>query len=288
MSNVYRQGTPLLREIESTVVPSGAVALWNLGQAGVLIKGAGSGGANVPTIAVDPYLTRSIEVNDPATEFVREYDPPLEPEDLSLVDVVLLTHHHDDHMDLATISQLHRASPSTRFVVPAPHAHLLLACGVREEALVLARADEPIRVGEVDVVPVAAAHTAYETDAAGDHLYLGYVIGVGGVCIYHSGDTVITDDLVQTMRGIRPQIALLPINGGDYARTKRGIVGNMTAREAIDFAVDIGVDLVMPNHYDMFPNNRDNPSHLIDYLFHEHRELKFHMSAVGERFVYFP
>ncbi|WAH38033.1 MBL fold metallo-hydrolase [Alicyclobacillus dauci] len=283
----YRHCEALVDDIRNTVVPANAVALWNLGQAGVLLKGESrDGGKQLPTIVIDPYLTRAIETNQPGTEFVREYDAPLAPEDLAGVAMVLLTHHHDDHLDLSTIGPLHKASPGTRFIIPAPHVGMLRDIGISDDAIILAHAGQTIHTGDVEILPVAAAHTEYETDSSGDHLYLGYVVSMNGIRVYHSGDTIVTDELVQTMKAVKPHIAMLPINGGDYARSRRGIVGNMTAREAVDFAVEIGADMLLPNHYDMFPNNRDNPAHFVDYLFHHHRNLKFHMSTVGERFIY--
>ncbi|MNR31902.1 metal-dependent hydrolase [compost metagenome] len=110
---------------------------------------------------------------------------------------------------------------------------------------------------------------------------------MNGVRIYHAGDTVITPELVEQAKKFQPHVALLPINGGDYARTSRGIVANMNFREAADFGVEIGTDLIIPIHYDMFSNNRDNPSYFVDYLFHSYPAQKFHMMTAGERFIYF-
>lgn len=289
MSKVYRQGKELVEDIHNTNVPMGCVAIWNLGQASVFIKsGPSDEGQELPTIVIDPYLTRSIEENNPGTEFIREYDAPLEAKDLAGVTAVLVTHQHDDHLDLSTISALAKVSPNTRFIIPAPHAHMLREIGIPDEALILARAGQTIEMGGLRILPIAAAHEEYQIANTDEHFYLGYAVSIGEVRIYHSGDTLVTDILVDTVKEYSPHIAILPINGGDYYRTKRGIVRNMTARESVDFAVDIGADILMPNHYDMFPNNRDNPAFLVDYLFHHHRHLKFHMSAVGERFIYFP
>ena len=260
MPKIYRQGTSLTDEIQRTTVPVPGVALWHLGQSCVLGKGAGrDAGEPAPTFVIDPYLTRSIEVNQPETEFIRAYEAPMQPEDLRCVAVVLLTHHHDDHMDLSTLERLHRVSPNTRFVLPAPHKKMLTEAGIPEECLTLAYAGEVIHMAGMEILPVAAAHTSYETDEDGAHLYLGYVLIVGGIRIYHSGDTLVTDELVETIKAARPQIVMLPINGGDYYRTRRDITGNMTAREAVDFAAEAGADLFLPNHYDMFPNNREQP-----------------------------
>lgn len=290
MNYVYKEGIALQHEIEQTVVPDTAVALWQLGQAGVVIKGSvpASDTGSVPMVAVDPFLSGTNRAENPDNEFIREYNPPIEPEQLSQLTAVLITHHHGDHLDTKTITRLHRAAEHVKFVVPAPHAQILRNAGVADEVIISARAGEKLELPGVGVLPIAAAHTVYEQDEAGDHLYLGYLIDMNGISIYHSGDTVVTDALMDTVVPLRPQIAILPVNGSDYERTRRNIVGNMSAREAVDFAVAIKADLLLPNHYDMFPNNRDNPAHFVDYLFHQQRQQKFHMLAVGERFIYLP
>ena len=103
----------LRREIEATDLPAGLISLWSLGNLGFVFKA----GRGQPTLAFDPYLTDSIEHNQPGTEFVRAFAPPLQPEDLA-VDAVLITHEHDDHLDLATLvralaARSARALPST-------------------------------------------------------------------------------------------------------------------------------------------------------------------------------
>lgn len=288
----YRSGRALRQEIESTVVPAGLVALWNIGQVGTVIKTPVMADGKAKIIAIDPYLTRAIEVNSPGTEFVREYNPPLNPESLSICDAIFITHHHDDHLDLSTLISTHQANPKVRFIVPAPHVHLLIEGGVSRDVITPAVDGQTIEIAGIDVLSIAAAHTEYETDDDGNQIFVGYVFTLiqgdaqDAIRIYHSGDTVITDKLIEQLKPIQPHIALLPINGGDYFRTERNIIGNMNAREAVQFAHTIGVDLLIPNHYDMFPNNRDNPAHFVDYLFHEYPDLKFHMLSVGERLLY--
>lgn len=285
-----RYGTALRLEMQETMVPANAIAVWQLGQVGLYIKRSQTHTetADGVSFAIDPYLTRAIEDAVPQTEFVREFDPPLSPEQLAGVSAVFITHHHDDHLDLATITRLHAVSPQTKFVVPAPHAALLHEHGVHPDVVVPAVAGQSMCLHGVDILPIAAAHTQYETDAAGHHRYLGYMMWLDNVRLFHSGDTMVTEELVHTVKQIQPHLVCLPINGSDYARTSRGIVGNMSAREAVDFAAAVGADMILPNHYDMFPNNRDNPAHFVDYLFQHHRNLKFHMMAVGERMIYLP
>jgi L-ascorbate 6-phosphate lactonase len=61
----------------------------------------------------------------------------------------------------------------------------------------------------------------------------------------------------------------------------------MNYRDAVEFGVAIGADLIIPIHYDLFPNNRENPAYFVDYLLHTYPTQRFHMMTAGERFIYF-
>src|SRR5665647_550598 len=131
---IYKSGEPLNQEIHRTVLHEGGVSIWSLGQAGILIKGSKSD----EVICIDPYLTYSIETTDPDTEFIREIAPPLSPHELQ-ANTILITHYHNDHMDLETIRGVHQAHPRTKFAVPASHVHLLQEAEVDSSCIHAAR-----------------------------------------------------------------------------------------------------------------------------------------------------
>ena len=65
-------------------------------------------------------------------------------------------------------------------------------------------------------------------------------------------------------------MALLPINGRDFYReTDFDIVGNMDHREAARLANELGVELMVPMHWEMFASNRGYPGDLLT-LCHQH------------------
>jgi L-ascorbate 6-phosphate lactonase len=81
---------------------------------------------------------------------------------------------------------------------------------------------------------------------------------------------------------------MLPINGRDPEREARGIVGNLTAREAAWLATAIGAAVVIPMHHDLFARNRGYPGHLVESVERDHpgvsvlvptREVPFVWSA---------
>ncbi|MDQ1004576.1 L-ascorbate 6-phosphate lactonase [Neobacillus niacini] len=278
---VYKHGSPLLIEINDTRIHDDAISFWNLGQAGILIKGHEEDGF----ICIDPYLSNSIEQVNPETEFKRAYHPVLSPVMLENADAILITHEHDDHLDFATLREVGQNSENPIFVVPAP-----LVSMVRSETgnknIVGAKANESFQIKGFKITPVPAAHTSYQIDLKGNHLYLGYCLEVNGVRLFHSGDTIVTPELIEKVKDFKPHVVFLPINGGDYFRSSREIVGNMSFREAVEFSIAVGADLIIPIHYDLFPNNRDNPAYFVDYLFTRYPNQKFHMMAPGERFIY--
>jgi L-ascorbate metabolism protein UlaG (beta-lactamase superfamily) len=98
----------------------------------------------------------------------------------------------------------------------------------------------PYRCCSVAIHAVPAAHNTREQDAARHERYIGIVVEVGGVTIYHSGDTLRYDGMVTLLRHWAIDVALLPINGNDPAR---GVAGNLDGVEAAQLAHDIGARL---------------------------------------------
>jgi L-ascorbate metabolism protein UlaG (beta-lactamase superfamily) len=85
---------------------------------------------------------------------------------------------------------------------------------------------------------------------------MGYVISFGKWNIYHSGDTLWFDGMVELLKPFNVDIALLPINGNDPSR---GVAGNLNAKEAAVLGKAIGAKVVIPCHYDMFTFNTADP-----------------------------
>lgn len=151
-------------------------------------------------------------------------------------------------------------------------------------------------VGAARVWPVPALHGLHAADAytfgheysEAQYRFLGYVVELDGVRVYHAGDTVMFDGLIEAVRELAPHVALLPINGRDYFREGQDIVGNLNAREAARLAVEIGANLLIPMHYDMFAGNLEDPGMPVSYVRRHFPHLNVLLPGHFRGFVYTP
>lgn len=240
--------------------PERGVAVWWLGQAGLIVRGASG------TVVIDPFVTDF-------GSFGRLYPPPLDPGELDFVDVLLGTHTHADHIDPLGFPAILAASAGAIAVVPAASLDEVAALdGVDASRLRGARADEPLRLGPVAIEPFPAVHAVAPPDGygfhlspAGEHPFLGYVIELDGVRIGHTGDTLVYTGLAERLRAAKLDLLVVPINGTSWFREQRGLVGNTNAVEAAELADLSGAQLTMPVHWDLFADNTEDPEHFVRY-----------------------
>jgi L-ascorbate 6-phosphate lactonase len=276
---VYNSGIELEEQIAGTILPEQALALWALGQEGFLVKWKRT------TVLFDPYLSNSVyeQAGDP---WMRAFESPLKPEQCLDIDYVVCSHHHDDHMDKQTLTAIAK-SGKTRFIVPKAHLQLVKGWGLRDDQLIGISHGQTLELeGGIRLEAFAAKHEQFEQDEAGEHLFLGFAASFGDIRLYHAGDTVGFPELVTWLQSRQVDIALMPINGRDFIRNGQGIVGNCNYREAVEIAVKINTDLLIPMHYGLFPHNDENPAYFVDYIHRNYPAQKFHMFVPGERFIY--
>lgn len=232
--------------------------LWWLGQSGFLLLWQGS------FLLIDPYLSDSLtdKYAGTAKPHVRMTARVVAPERLDFVDVATSSHNHTDHLDGETLRPLLAVNPDLTMVVPAAN------CAFAAERLqVQPERLTPIRMGEPLVLPpftlhaVPAAHELVEKDEQGHYRYTGLVVEMGPWTVYHSGDTVGYEGMVEQLRQWSIDVALLPINGRDPAR---GVAGNLSGPEAVALAQEIGAGLVIPCHYEMFEFNTVSSDAFVD------------------------
>jgi L-ascorbate metabolism protein UlaG (beta-lactamase superfamily) len=278
----YKQGAALLKEIEGSRPGPGEAWIWYLGQHGFVVNLGGL------VFYIDVILN---DLKNREGRSVREYPPPFAPDMVNRADYVLCTHNHSDHLNLETLLPLARANPAPRFVVPRPWKGILSGAGIGEDRILGVREGEELKLGPVSILPLAAIHTRFIQDEPERNeeggLCLGYLLKGEGLSIYHAGDTWMTAALVQSLRAAGPlDIAMLPINGTDWERTGQGCIGNMGPLDAVKLARAVPVDLCIPAHYDMMAANSEDPALFASYMYRRCPEKRFHICALGERFIY--
>lgn len=270
----------LALRILNTKLSPNQVALWYMGQSGFIIQ------AGNTRLLIDAYLSNTAdrEAKNGEPGWKRRYPAPLPAEKLGFIDVVLCSHDHRDHIDSPTIETLARLNPGTLFISPAPTARKMISLGVSPECYIAARASCPIKCGEVTITPIPAAHETLHTDPGGDFLELGYTIEYNGIRVYHSGDCCVYEGLREKIEGV--DIAMLPINGRDFYRLSKNIIGNMNSKEAVRLAREAHAKLLIPMHYDLYEPNGEDPGNFVRELYAAGGNLPFHMFMPGERYIY--
>jgi L-ascorbate metabolism protein UlaG (beta-lactamase superfamily) len=248
MIEPLRSGAELLEEISQCEPSRGSIAIWWLGQSGFLVK------SNEAMILIDPYLSEHLTAKyaDSPRPHIRMTRAPLRGGELSGIDALLASHKHSDHLDPASIPDLLRYSPRAPLILPASiaaHAESLGIPAARIRGMV---AGEVVEARGFSIRAIPSAHEGLDTDQANRHLYLGFVIEIGGFRLYHSGDSVVYDGLADWIGAADIDVMFLPINGRDPAR---GVAGNMNAVEAVALANQVRPRFVVPHHYDMFTFN---------------------------------
>ena len=248
----------LTERIGALGVGGGALAFWGLGQVGVAVKGPAG------VLYIDPYLTDS---DGEGGTLERTYPPPLRPDEATNVDAVLLTHDHIDHTDPETVLPISEASPGARFVAPFTSRETLVGAGLAKDRVFVPEVGKVVEIGGARITAIPSAHTEFERDAERGYPFLGYVVEWNGVVFYHAGDTVIYDGLIETLSAWDLDVAFVPINGRDYFRTSRNLVGNTDFREAAELAEVLDVGLIVPTHYDLIVGNLADPGHFVSFLY---------------------
>jgi L-ascorbate 6-phosphate lactonase len=211
------------------------------------------------TVLVDPYLSNSVQDLD-SPDLVREVPIPYHPNELTGVDWVLITHEHMDHCDPHTLPVLAEASPKARFMGPLAVRKQLADWGISEERIQEA-SPEPNALGNyLKVRSVPAAHPKLRFDQYNQPYSVGYLFQYKSKTIYIAGDTSVCDELIHELKQIGSiDLAFLPVNEDNYFRRRRGIIGNMSIREAFGVAAAVGIKSVVPVHWDMFSVNSTSP-----------------------------
>jgi L-ascorbate metabolism protein UlaG (beta-lactamase superfamily) len=174
-------------------------------------------------------------------------DSEKEPE---RIDVIALTHGHDDHVG-ETVELTKRFSPE---VV----ANVELTGWLRGQGAEIGETPGPNKGGTVEAAGVKLTLVnAFHSSSSQDGDYLGEAAGIvmeleNGAKVYFAGDTCVFGDMQLIGRIYSPDVAVLPI-GGHFT---------MDPREAGVALELLGTKRCVPCHYGTFPLLAGTPDEL--------------------------
>jgi L-ascorbate metabolism protein UlaG (beta-lactamase superfamily) len=221
-------------------------AAW-LGHSTVLLKLDGV------TILTDPVLGNRVGVSlGPMTlGLKRLVAPALRVHQLPKIDVLLLSHAHMDHFDLATLRALE--SRSTTVVTAAKTSDLLRTrryAGVKELGW-----GERTRVGPIGIRAFEVNHWGARMHGDTYRGYNGYLIEAGRYRVLFGGDTAATTSFRALRSSRRIDLAIMPV--GAY---NPWIRYHCTPEQAWQMGNDAGAEIFLPVHHQTFPLSRE-PRH---------------------------
>jgi L-ascorbate metabolism protein UlaG (beta-lactamase superfamily) len=244
-----KKNEALIAEMDSLQSDHQHFYLWWLGQSGFLLQWKGQ------RVLIDPYLSNSLTKKYITTNKPHERmsERVLDPELLKNIFIVTSSHNHTDHLDAETLIPVLKNNPGINFIIPEANRDFVVERLQCKRNFPVGLTDgQSVTYRDFTIHGVPAKHNEIERDEMGNCKYMGYVIEFDKWKIYHSGDTLWFEEMVDILKPFAVDIAILPINGNDPAR---GVAGNLNCREAAKLGKAINAQFVIPCHYDMFTFN---------------------------------
>jgi L-ascorbate metabolism protein UlaG (beta-lactamase superfamily) len=166
-------------------------------------------------------------------------------------DAVFCTHNHSDHTDPPFLAALAQHSPATHFFGPPESAQAIIAAEIAADRVHALRSGDRVALPGTFVDVVLS-----KTPEVSDVGHYGYIIEIGGVKVYDSGDIMrgVTREpsLMEPIRRTAPHVALITTSPTEDEFPD--------FREAAELAVAIGARVAIPAHYDCFAERTFDPA----------------------------
>ncbi len=163
--------------------------------------------------------------------------PGLQPESLQNLDLIAMTHAHEDHFDEKGLERI----PTKRIpvvVATSSHARRVRRLGFGDVSILPAWESAAGGAWRITAVPARAPNARRE---------ISFVLSLGGISILHAGDTAVHPWFEEIRDRCAPEAGCLPVNGVSLL----GLRLTMTAEQAARAAALLGLRLAIPIHAEM-------------------------------------
>lgn len=165
-------------------------------------------------------------------------------EDLPRIDIIICTHRHPDHFEIASLKRMDK--DSVVFVPEKWMADKLTKIGFKDIIEIKAWEERAISGIKVAAVPAIEGSQGLPQ--------VGYVLTGDGRSVYFGGDTMPFLEVKEIGKRFKIDAALPPINGVRFL----GRQADMGPEDAADTVIKMGAKMAIPQHYDLlfgFPLN---------------------------------
>lgn len=277
MIKAFKKDEELISEMDQLIDDQKNFYLWWLGQSGFLLQWKGK------RVLIDAYLSDSLTKKYAGTDkpHVRMSERVVDPNFLKNILIVTSSHNHTDHLDAETLMPVLKNNAGIKFIIPEGNREFVAERVKCEKNFPIGlNAGRSVTVDEFTFHGIPAKHNEVERDENGNCRFMGYVISFGKYNIYHSGDTLWFDEMIDLLKPFKVDAAILPINGNDASRK---VAGNLNGDEAARLAKAIGARFVVPCHYDMFTFNTADVSDFVKAA--EKIQQPYKVLTGGEKFI---
>lgn len=218
--------------------PLGKTYLFFVGQAGYIIKNCDG-----RLLGIDLYLSDYVEKDEGHVGFHRLMPHILEPSEM-VFDIIIATHFHRDHFDVAVMTELMRNG----------HTHLYCACDCRKDVMDLDIDESRVQyVKPGDVVQEAGFKLFFVNcdHGTGAPEAVGIIIETDGKRVLEVGDTCLHLDWggEYLKEGVL-DVLIAPINGA---------YGNLNEQDNVSLTKVLRPKISVPCHFGMFASHGGNP-----------------------------
>jgi len=189
-------------------------------------------------LLIDPNWSKWLKV------IKRMKHPGIHLHDLPSIDLVLVTHAHFDHLDRRTLREVAEDQP---VVVPFEVGNLVHDLGFKSVHEL--HYWESYKLGPLKISLTPCHHWGARMLHDSHRGFGGYIIEIGGRCIFHCGDTAYFDGFKEIGERYNIDVALLPIGAYD---PPSGREVHMNPEEAVKAFIELKAKRLIPMHFGTF------------------------------------
>jgi L-ascorbate metabolism protein UlaG (beta-lactamase superfamily) len=170
--------------------------------------------------------------------------------DLPRIDIILLSHNHYDHMDLAALRALHKHSPGARIVTPLGNAAYLAKKRIPGAIDLDWWEETTIHGAHVTATPARhfSSRTLWDRN---EMLWGGLYLNYKGTKIFFAGDTGYTKYFAEIRHRLgAPDLAMLPIGAYEPRWMMRTV--HMNPADAVQAMLDLHAVRAVGMHFGTF------------------------------------